>query len=129
MRHEGDSSPAVLRRTVVHVATSLSSRGSNSLPVQELVWRRIPRYRNPKQRSRGTHAPHASTTVTYRILVLPLCLNLNESKLCRTGDTFTFFCIRLLTLAFGHCVKPAQFSPENVCGRTWQDRLHLGTGV
>ena len=92
MRHKGDSSPAVLRRTGVHEATSLSSRGSISLPVQELVLRRIPRYRNPKQHSRATHAPHASTTVTYRILeVLPLCLNLNESKICRTEDTVHIF--------------------------------------
>ena len=65
---------------------------SISLPVQELVLRRIPRYRNPKQRSRAPHAPHASTTVTYRILeVLPLCVNLNESKICRTGDNVYIF--------------------------------------
>ena len=92
VRHKGDPSPPVLRRAGVHVATSFSSRGSISLPVQELVLRHIPRQRVPKQRSRGTHAPHASTTVTYRILeVSPLCLNLNESKICRTGDTVYIF--------------------------------------
>ena len=104
------------------------------IPIQELVLRRIQRYRNPKQRSQETHAPHASTTVTHRILgVLPLCLNLNESKICRTGDTVYIFCICRLTLEFGHSaprrrplrrVKPRQFSPENVCGWTWPDRLH-----
>ena len=92
VRHKEDSGPPVLRRTGVHVATSRSSRASISLPVQEEVLRRIPRYRNPKQRSRAPHAPHASTTVTHRILeVLPLCLNLNESKICRTGDTIYIF--------------------------------------
>ena len=67
-----------------------------SLPVQELELRRIPQYRNPKQRSRAPHAPHASTTVTYRIFeVLPLCLKLNESKICCTGDTAYIFLYKL----------------------------------
>ena len=92
MRHKEDSNPAVLNRTGVHVATSWSSRGSISLPVQELVLRRIPRYRNPKLPSRGTHPPLASTTMIRRVLeVLPLCLNLNESKICRTGNTVYIF--------------------------------------
>ena len=45
--------------------------------------RRIPRYHNPKQRSRAPHAPQASTTVTHCFLeMLPLCLNLNEPQTC-----------------------------------------------
>ena len=80
VRHKEDLGPAVLRRCGVHVATSWSSRASTSLLVQKEVLHRIPRYRNPKQRSRAPHAPHASTTLTYRILeVLPLCPNLNEA--------------------------------------------------
>ena len=71
--------------------------------------RRIPRYHNPKQRLRGTHPPHASTTVTYHILeVLPLCLNLNESKICRTGDIVYIF----LYIYAGLCWNSATRHPE-----------------
>ena len=97
--------------------------------------RRTPRYHNPKQRSRAPHAPHAFTTVTYRILkVLPLCLNLNESKICRTGDTVYIF---LYTLAYvgirplgtpkasSSTRQTRAISLENVCSRSRQDRLQL----
>ena len=85
VRHKRDSGPVDLRRCGVHMPTSYSSRVSISLLVQEEVLRHIPRYHNPKQRSRAPYAPHASTTVTYRIL------NSNEAKICRRGDTvYTF---------------------------------------
>ena len=60
--------------------------------VQEEVLRRISQYRNPKQRPRVPHVPQASTSATHRILkVLSLCLSLNESQICRTGDTVYIF--------------------------------------
>ena len=72
--------------------------------------RRIPRYRNFKQRSRAQRIPQASIKAIYCFLEsVPLWLNLNEPQTCRTEDTV---CIFLYMLAYAK-IRPLGI-PEGV---------------